>query len=71
MNYKSEHARKLFKLLCIEAGQDFHTLTLRQVWELLVEADKVKYRKPKNAIGSRARYFYAKLLKDAHNSTKA
>ncbi len=28
---------------------------------VLDEADKAKYRKPKNANGSRARYFFAKL----------
>jgi hypothetical protein len=42
-------------------GQDFHTLSHAQIDNLLAEADRVRYRKPKNANGSRARYFHAHL----------
>lgn len=41
-----------------KVNQDFHTLSHDQVDVLLSEADRVKYRKPKNANGSRGRYFY-------------
>lgn len=44
---------------------DFHELRASQVDALLAEADRVRYRKPKNANGSRARYFYALLQRRA------
>ncbi len=47
---------------------DFHTLSVAQVDALLIEADRVKYRKPRNANGSRARYFYAQLCRRAGRS---
>ncbi len=40
---------------------DFHALSSAQVERLLQEADLVGYRKPKNASGSRGRYFFAYL----------
>ena len=43
----------------IAAGADYHTLSSATVDALLAEADKRKYRKPKDANGSRARYFHA------------
>ena len=44
---------------------DFHSLPSDQVAQVLREADAVKYRKPKNANGSRARYFYEYLARTA------
>jgi hypothetical protein len=44
---------------------DFHTLPASKVDALLAEADRVKYRKPRNANGSRGRYFYAMLCRRA------
>jgi len=41
------------------APPDFHALTSDRVATLLHEADEYEYRAPKNANGSRARYFYA------------
>ena len=41
-----------------KVGQDFHTLRASQVEVLLNWADHYHYRKPKNANGSRGRYFY-------------
>lgn len=38
---------------------DFHTLSSSKVDDLLRAADHYKYRKPKNANGSRGRYFFA------------
>jgi hypothetical protein len=45
----------------IPRGEDFHVLSSAQVDGLLDMADRFKYRKPKNANGSRARYFHARL----------
>ena len=42
----------------INRGADFHTLSSNQVDMLLRAADQARYRKPKNANGSRARYFH-------------
>lgn len=52
------NARHTLQLCNIRVGQDFHTLSTRQVDLLLAEADRVKYRKPRNANGSRGRYFH-------------
>lgn len=54
-------------LTSIEAkrGQDFYTLNSSQVEALLEYADELGYRKPKNANGSRARYFYAYVQRSA------
>lgn len=48
-----------------KVSADFHQLTSSQVDQLLEEADRVRYRKPKNANGSRARYFHALLQRRA------
>jgi hypothetical protein len=48
-------------LVGAQAGGDFHALRSSQVDTLLTAADHYKYRKPKNANGSRARYFHAYL----------
>lgn len=47
------------------ARGNFYTLPASTVCELLAEADRVKYRKPKNANGSRGRYFHAYLTRRA------
>lgn len=47
------------------AGIQFHALPSAKVFALLAEADRVKYRLPKNANGSRARYFHAYLCRVA------
>lgn len=44
---------------------DFHALSSDVVERLNAEADAVKYRKPRNANGSRARYFHARLIRAA------
>lgn len=46
----------------IPIGCDFHTLNSDVVKRILNAADERKYRKPRNANGSRARYFYAYLM---------
>lgn len=44
---------------------DFHELRSGEVEALLVEADARRYRKPRNANGSRGRYFHAYLRRIA------
>jgi hypothetical protein len=43
----------------IVLGTDFHTLSTAQVEALVEEARRVRYQRPRNANGSRARYFYS------------
>lgn len=59
------HARLVLKSCNIGIGQDFHTLSSAQVDALLVAADRARYRKPKNANGSRGRYFHDMLQRRA------
>jgi hypothetical protein len=49
----------------IPLGLDFHALDTAQVENVIAAADSVKYRKPANANGSRARYFHARLVRAA------
>lgn len=58
-------AKRTLSRFGIALGQDFHTLTSDQVRALNWEATRVKYREPKNASGSRARYFHARLQRQA------
>jgi hypothetical protein len=44
---------------------DFHALDSAQVESIIAAADEVKYRKPANANGSRARYFHSYLCRAA------
>jgi len=46
-------------------AKDFHQLSSSQVDALLIEADRQRYRKPRAANGSRARYFWALLIRRA------
>jgi hypothetical protein len=62
------NARETLKALNINVDQDFHQLSSSQVDALLAEADRVRYQKPKNANGSRARYFHARLLRQARHT---
>ena len=55
------NARETLTALSIGLDQNFHTLRSEQVDGLLREADRVRYQKPRNANGSRARYFCARL----------
>lgn len=51
-----------------DARRDFHTLPSAAVESLLSEAKARGYRQPKNANGSRARYFHAHLIRVAQRS---
>lgn len=42
-----------------KVNQDYHSLTRDQALALQEHADRVKYRTPVNATGSRSRCFYA------------
>ncbi len=44
---------------------DFYTLSASQVCTVLEYADAAKYRKPRNANGSRGRYFYERMRRAA------
>jgi hypothetical protein len=61
-------AREVLARAGIAPGQDFFTLSASQISELLEEADRMKYRKPRNANGSRGRYFYAYLVRRARGT---
>jgi hypothetical protein len=55
------HAQATLAALGIPVGSDFHALRRELVDGLLEEADRVHYRQPANANGSRARYFHDRL----------
>jgi len=59
-------ARALLAAIHIPHDSDFHTLDSEQVERLLSVANQFGYRKPKNANGSRARYFHAYLSRLAN-----
>ena len=54
----------------VKPGANFYTLTTSQVSDLCDEADRVKYRKPKNANGSRGRYFHAFVQRCANREAR-
>ena len=54
----------------IDKTQDFHALSSREVEILLEEAKQVRYRQPKNANGSRARYYFAYLQRQQRRAKK-
>lgn len=54
-------AYDILALCLVPLGADFHTLSSARVDALLTYADIWHYRKPKNANGSRGRYFHAML----------
>lgn len=45
----------------LDLTKDFYTLSHAEICRVLEAADLVKYRKPKNANGSRGRYFFEYL----------
>lgn len=54
----------------LDLARDFHTLTSAEVEMVLAAADAAKYRKPRNANGSRARMYWAKLQREARRTAK-
>lgn len=59
------NARAILSLCNIALGQDFHTLNHDQVECLILQANHTRYRRPRNANGSRARYFHDMLQRRA------
>jgi hypothetical protein len=59
------NARETLRACGIDVGADFHALSAQQVDALLAAADRVKYQRPPNANGSRARYFHDRLQRRA------
>lgn len=51
----------------IDLRKDFFTLSPEEVGAVLDAADFARYRKPRHANGSRARYYFAKLQRDARD----
>lgn len=62
------NARAVLAACSIGLGQDFYTLHRWQITDLLVQADMARYRKPKAANGSRARYFHELMQRRAKGS---
>ena len=60
-----DEARQLLRLCGIERGADYHALESSKVDALISAADAMRYRKPRNANGSRGRYFHAMLQRRA------
>ena len=58
-------ARAFLETIDSAVGQDFYTLSSSQVDAVLAEADRVRYRQPRNANGSRARYFFERMQREA------
>lgn len=61
-------AELLARAFKIDLSKNFFQLRLSEVEKVILAANTVKYRKPKNANGSRARYFYAALQRASHKS---
>jgi hypothetical protein len=59
-------ARNIMAAIGCELNADYHTLNSNQVDRVLAEAKLYGYRKPKNANGSKARYFFAFVQRTAH-----
>lgn len=58
-----EQAAQILRDAGISPDLNFFQMRSWQVAALLVEADLIKYRKPKNANGSRGRYFHAHVMR--------
>ena len=71
MKLTPQLARSLAKRHGFSLGQNFFVLSASTVCQILDAADSVGYRKPKNANGSRGRYFYAYLNRAAYRVDRA
>jgi hypothetical protein len=61
-------AVEILRCCGIPPHADFFTLSASQVNDLLTFADDQGYRKPRNANGSRGRYWYAYLQRSARKA---
>lgn len=60
-----DRARELAGKYGIPLDSQFHALPSAVVESILAAADEYRYRAPRNANGSRARYFHALLCRTA------
>ncbi len=60
-----DNAKETLALCRVPVGADFHKLDSDQVVALIAAADAERYRAPRNANGSRARYYHAMLERRA------
>lgn len=58
-------AREIANRFGFRLDADFHALPSSEVERIIAAADERKYRQPKNANGSRARYFHEYLRRAA------
>jgi len=58
-------AKAILARLGIPVASDFHALPSSAVDQLISEADRIRYRKPKNAPGSRGRMFHDYVTRTA------
>ena len=63
-----DEAKELASRYGIPLGRNFHSLNFDVVNSIRLAAKSRKYRAPKNANGSTARYFYAYLQRAARRS---
>lgn len=63
-----ETAFRLAGAHSIPLDMDFHALNAEQVDSVIAAADEYRYRKPKNANGSRGRYFHALLVRASNRN---
>lgn len=70
MTVSYENASGQLNSAGIKIKQDFFTLRSEQIHVLLDLAKVQGYKKPKNANGSKARYYYAALQRDYNKSHK-
>ena len=62
-NAMREQVKAILAGCGVDPQTDYDALTSTQVDALLIKADAWRYRKPKNANGSRGRYFHAMLIR--------
>lgn len=60
-----DRARETLERCKVEIGADFHALPRSAADALLAEAKMQRYQKPRNANGSRTRYFHAMIQRRA------
>ena len=67
MNTRTDHAvaRRILDAAGVPIGSDFDSLRRTQVESLLLAADQEGYEAPKNANGSRGRYYHERLQRSA------
>lgn len=65
-----DQAQSLAERYRIPLDRDFYTLRNEEVESVLAAADERRYRQPRNANGSRARYFHAALQRAALKDQK-